>query len=277
MRKVHTAESTIEIAHLRNVLESDGIACFVRNDRLGGVVGEIPFLECWPELWVVESGHALQARGLIEQALRPRPSATLGLPRLRRAHRRAVCRVLALRRPCGAGGEPDRVTTITIDRRFNGPPDSGNGGYVCGAFAVATGSDLRVRLVAPPPLEAPLDVAQDDATVDAGSQQATLRTGTPRDCSSTCRRRPRYVQAVWASQHYAGFRDHFFPDCFVCGPHRRRGDGLRIFPGQLDTGLVAAPWLPADSLDGGDGKVAANSTGRRSTARDISRSPPGGA
>jgi hypothetical protein len=67
---------------------------------------------------------------------------------------------------------------------------------------------------------------------------------------------PGYVQAVWASQHYAGFREHAFPDCFVCGPHRRRGDGLRIFPGMLDSGLVAAPWLPADSLDGGDGKVA---------------------
>ena len=41
MRKVHTAESTIEAAHLRNVLEADGIACFVRNDRLAGVIGEI--------------------------------------------------------------------------------------------------------------------------------------------------------------------------------------------------------------------------------------------
>jgi hypothetical protein len=64
------------------------------------------------------------------------------------------------------------------------------------------------------------------------------------------------VQAVWASQHYPGFREHAFPDCFVCGPHRRRGDGLRIFPGMLDTGIVAAPWLPADNLDAGDGKVA---------------------
>jgi hypothetical protein len=64
------------------------------------------------------------------------------------------------------------------------------------------------------------------------------------------------VQAVWASQHYAGFRDHVFPDCFVCGPHRRRGDGLRIFPGRLESGIVAAPWLPADNLDRGDGHVA---------------------
>lgn len=75
MRKVHTAESIIEIAHLRNVLESSGIACEVRNDRLGSVLGEIPFLECWPQLWVCRPGDVLRARGLIDEALRPPPDA----------------------------------------------------------------------------------------------------------------------------------------------------------------------------------------------------------
>ena len=32
------------------------------------------------------------------------------------------------------------MKTISIARRFNGPPHSGNGGYVCGAFAVAAGA-----------------------------------------------------------------------------------------------------------------------------------------
>jgi hypothetical protein len=68
LRKVHTADSIIEIAHLRNVLEQAGIACYVRNERLGGVVGEIPFVECWPELWVLRNGDALNARGLIDTA-----------------------------------------------------------------------------------------------------------------------------------------------------------------------------------------------------------------
>jgi hypothetical protein len=68
LRKVHTAESIIEMAHLRNVLEQAGIACYVRNERLGGAVGEIPFVECWPELWVLRNGDALNARGLIDTA-----------------------------------------------------------------------------------------------------------------------------------------------------------------------------------------------------------------
>ena len=75
MRKVHTAESVIEIAHLRNLLEAEGIACLVRNDRLGGVVGEIPFVECWPELWVVATGHYLKAKSLVDEALQAAPVA----------------------------------------------------------------------------------------------------------------------------------------------------------------------------------------------------------
>ena len=149
------------------------------------------------------------------------------------------------------------MRTLTIDRRFNGPQDSGNGGYVCGAFAVATGADLRVRLVAPPPLDLPLGVVKDEAGEwTLGSAAGAVARGTPARLHLDVPAPPQYVQAVWASQHYAGFRQHSFPDCFVCGPHRRRGDGLRIFPGPLDTGLVAAPWLPADALDAGDGKVA---------------------
>jgi hypothetical protein len=149
------------------------------------------------------------------------------------------------------------MNTVLIDPRFNGPPDSGNGGYVCGAFAVATGGDLRVRLIAPPPLGVPLDVSKnDEGDWELRSATSVIARGTAAKLRLDVPLPPKYVQAVWASQHYVGFREHAFPGCFVCGPHRRRGDGLRIFPGMLDTGIVAAPWLPADSLDGGEGKVA---------------------
>lgn len=70
VRKIYTAESVVEVAHLRNVLESAGIECLVRNDRLSGAIGEIPFVECWPELWVRRPGDTLRARGLIDQVLR---------------------------------------------------------------------------------------------------------------------------------------------------------------------------------------------------------------
>ena len=74
LRKVCSAESIIEIAHLRNLLESAGIACVVHNERLSGALGELPFFDCWPELWVVRNGDQLRARGLVDCAL--------GLPRV---------------------------------------------------------------------------------------------------------------------------------------------------------------------------------------------------
>ncbi len=81
MRKIHTAESLIEIAHLRNVLVAAGIACQIRNDRLMGALGEIPFVDCWPELWLENERDALTAKGLIDTELRPAvPSADWTCP-----------------------------------------------------------------------------------------------------------------------------------------------------------------------------------------------------
>lgn len=49
-----------------------------------------------------------------------------------------------------------------------------------------------------------------------------------------------------AASAYEGFLNHAFPGCFVCGPDRAEGDGLRIFPGRLGDG-AAAPWTPDTS------------------------------
>jgi len=56
---------------------------------------------------------------------------------------------------------------LRIDRRFHGPPDSGNGGYVAGLVAGALGgSDVTVTLHRPPPLDRQLDLR----TTDEGAE-----------------------------------------------------------------------------------------------------------
>ncbi len=52
MKKVTSADSLITINHYKNVLTSEGIPAFIRNEHLGGILGEMPFQEVWPELWV---------------------------------------------------------------------------------------------------------------------------------------------------------------------------------------------------------------------------------
>jgi hypothetical protein len=57
-------------------------------------------------------------------------------------------------------------------------------------------------------------------------------------------------------EHYLGRRGHPFPGCFVCGPERPPGDGLRIFPGRTNPDeAVAASWLPHASLADSAGNV----------------------
>lgn len=69
MKKLTSAESLITINHYRNLLESEGIACRIRNEHLGSIVGEMPFVEVWPELWVMNDLEYDRARQLIDAAI----------------------------------------------------------------------------------------------------------------------------------------------------------------------------------------------------------------
>jgi hypothetical protein len=68
VKRVYTAESLVQVMHVRNLLQSEGVRAELRNERLGGAVGEIPFLEAWPELWVAELDFD-RAQELIELEL----------------------------------------------------------------------------------------------------------------------------------------------------------------------------------------------------------------
>jgi hypothetical protein len=39
---------------LKEILDHEGIECVLRNDQLSSAIGEIPFVECYPELWVID-------------------------------------------------------------------------------------------------------------------------------------------------------------------------------------------------------------------------------
>ncbi|MDA3903269.1 MAG: DUF2007 domain-containing protein [Desulfuromusa sp.] len=39
---------------IKEILANEGIQCALRNDQLSSAVGEIPFIECCPELWVID-------------------------------------------------------------------------------------------------------------------------------------------------------------------------------------------------------------------------------
>jgi hypothetical protein len=146
---------------------------------------------------------------------------------------------------------------LEISERFCGPPNSGNGGYVCGVVAKGLPGSVTVRLKVPPPLKTTLRrewtsesaCLFQESTVVGEAKTSELRLEPP-----VC---PTLAQARAAAADFPGFKRHLFPRCFVCGPARYPGDGLRIFPVPIDgQPRYAAPWVPDASLADGQGNVA---------------------
>jgi hypothetical protein len=136
---------------------------------------------------------------------------------------------------------------LSIDPRFCGPADRANGGYLAGLLARHVEGPLQLTLRRPVPLGRPLHVQHDPAgsvlRVLYGGEVLAEATAAPLELDVPAA--PGLEAAAQASQRYIGFHNHPFPNCFVCGPKRTVGDGLRIFAGRVEgQPLVAAPWTP---------------------------------
>ena len=71
MKRVYSVKDPLMVSHLKNVLETYGVECVVRNTFLGIAAGEIPPTDCWPELWVVDENRSAEARSILEKTLAP--------------------------------------------------------------------------------------------------------------------------------------------------------------------------------------------------------------
>lgn len=149
-------------------------------------------------------------------------------------------------------------SVLRISPRFRGPPLSGNGGYVCGLLGREfDGASCVVTLKAPPPLDETLGLECDAAGVALWFGDEPVASGSRAPVSIEVPPAPSLDAAEAASRRFTGFHKHIFPGCFVCGPERAPGDGLRIFTGPLDDGTerVAAVWTPTEDLADAEGLV----------------------
>jgi hypothetical protein len=155
------------------------------------------------------------------------------------------------------------MKSVIIEKRFCGPPNSANGGYVCGLLAAHIDGNAEITLLAPPPLGQRLDIVTGAHGMELRKEKTTLAMGrrVQIDVPEIPMVSFREAQdAVRRSPYDAG--RHPLPMCFVCGPARVHGDGLRIIPRPVPprvdckTGTLAAPWVPCTDLADQDGAVA---------------------
>ena len=122
-----------------------------------------------------------------------------------------------------------------------------------------------MTLRAPPPLERSLDILTGaDGGVELRENDRLLATAHVASIDA-----PDVPEVSYEAAEEAVGRtpydeqSHKLPACFVCGPARAHGDGLRIFAGPLQTAPIsgrpvvfAASWVPHCSLADEDGLVA---------------------
>ena len=141
------------------------------------------------------------------------------------------------------------ATTVVLERRFNGPPGTANGGYACGIVARHIDGPAHVSLRRPVPLDRRLELERhDDGHVTLRDGDALIAEGDPAlpldDLAPP--HRPSLDEARAAAATRPAAWPEAFGDCWVCSP---RADGLGVLFGPL----AEQPGMTGAVLRAGDG------------------------
>ncbi len=144
--------------------------------------------------------------------------------------------------------------TIVVPRRFNGPQQSGNGGYTGGVIAAHLDGPVEVSLRSPVPLDEPLELSPgDDRALRVLHGETLVAEARPLPSLDLVVPDPVGVEdASRAAENYRAPSDGPFSNCFVCG--RARENSFEVFAGQVEgREVVATPWTPPAWTAGDDG------------------------
>jgi hypothetical protein len=153
-------------------------------------------------------------------------------------------------------------STVSVPRRFCGPPAYGNGGYCCGLFAAPLGhaGAAEVTLRRPVPLETSFELRAEDDTVTAldpsGALVAEARRADPLgDLEPPIRPDPEAARAASAGSPFR-HAEHPYPGCFVCGPAHPSGLGIHVGALPEDPKVAADTFVADESLPAREGALA---------------------
>jgi hypothetical protein len=160
----------------------------------------------------------------------------------------------------------NRMDTVIIDPRYNGPKTSGNGGWVAGSLARLLGTrSVSVTLRAPAPLAVPMFVRwQGDGSATLENGDTLIAEATVAPLQLDVPKAPDTDEAetagVLAQKMSAQLGANWpYAHCFSCG--FARSDGLGIVPGPVgNDGMVATTWTPPFPVADASGQLAVEAT-----------------
>jgi len=125
------------------------------------------------------------------------------------------------------------TTRVVLERRYNGPPETANGGYACGVVASHVDGPAHVSLRRPVPLGTPLELKRhDDGHVTLHDGEMLIAEADP--ALPLDELVPPYRPSVEEAREAAARRPAAWPAafdrCWVCSP---REDGLGVLFGPL--------------------------------------------
>lgn len=68
MKTVYSASNISLVSIFQHILEGQGINCWIKNEYLIAGIGEIPPIECWPQLCVDDDDFS-NAKRIVDEAL----------------------------------------------------------------------------------------------------------------------------------------------------------------------------------------------------------------
>lgn len=145
---------------------------------------------------------------------------------------------------------------IIVERRFQGPSQSANGGYIAGVLAELIDGPAEITLRSPPPLDTPMSLEPDGEGFRLSHGDTLVGSVRPGGFDLEIPPKPSDSLIDAARADYPGEKLNLLPHCFVCGVARAEGDGLRVFASPIPgASMVAARWTPHASMTGEGGKV----------------------
>lgn len=78
MKQVYVSQNLIDVETRKELLDQAHIPATIKNQRSAMLGGEVPFVEVFPELWVLRDADFEQAKALLEDWERAQPAGITG-------------------------------------------------------------------------------------------------------------------------------------------------------------------------------------------------------